>query len=171
MMRIYSYDTETIITEEEQDFIIKWVRENRNKFDIVYPVKYRQKLKNYPVPNLFDVIKNRIIEKEHLHGYPPELIYGDSIGCLLKGGKLYRHIDDKENQGDRFHINFNVFIFLSEKGSLPIYDGQIINVKERQYLCCKSELVYRECQPVLGERERIVLSFGWILTKKKNSEK
>ena len=167
MTRRYSYGDEPIMTVYEQKKIIKWVRENIHTFNIKTPNRCRQmfNLYNGQIPKVFDKIKQRIIKREHLEDVEEGTKTGDSVGCLLHGGSMIKHIHLKENTNGKSSIFFNVAVQVPFFGGKPIYGETICNLQERRYICCRSGIDYHQVGEVYGDRERITISYAFLFTK------
>jgi len=167
MIRRYSYDDEPIMTVNEQAEVVKWVRKNIHTFNIRKNNRYRQFFDFYKGkrPEIFNIIKQRIIKREHLENVDNLRMFGDSVGCILHSGSLFRHIDTKENINEKFLIVFNVAVQVPFFGGKPIYGETICNLQERRYICCRSGIDYHQVQEVYGDRERITISYGFLFKK------
>ncbi len=84
---------------------------------------------------------------------------------MLNGGQLHKHIDDFDNDYDKnlIHTRFNVYVQIPIKGGYPIYNNKLLKLKERTYICCRSGIDEHYCEKVEGDRERVVLSYGFLL--------
>jgi hypothetical protein len=172
-IRSYSVDDEPILSEEEQEIIVEWTRNNYQYF--IYNGKnkedprYRQHLDFFKeVPCVFYDIKQRIIDKEDLHRYQQEPIFRDSIAYAKHGSQLHRHVDP--NRFGLIHVRFNVYVQLPYQGGTPVYGNKDIILKERTYVCCRSGLDLHYAKKVIGERERIVISYGFLIPKEEIGE-
>lgn len=156
----YSKNDDYIINIEEQKEIIDWVKKNylrlkKNDFN-----RYFGLIENYEdIPKIIYDIKMRIVKKENLENSQEEPLYKDSIGYMFDGSQLHVHID--ENVGKLIHTRFNVYVKLPEKGGYPVYNGKVLRLKERTYICCRAGIDPHFCQKVYGDR--IILSFGFLL--------
>jgi hypothetical protein len=164
MEYIYSKNDEPIISLEEQEIIVNWVRNNFIYFKINGFNRWFQQLDFFnSIPDCMWKIKERIIEKENLYNYQQEPMFRDSIGYIKHGGELHLHKDPNPEGGELFHTRFNIYVQLPIKGGFPIYDDVVHNLKERTYICCRAGIDLHKCVKVEGNRERIVLSFGFLL--------
>jgi hypothetical protein len=164
MEKIYKYslNDEYIIDEEEQKEIVLWVKENYKKFNNNGHQKYMKSIDElYNVPQVIWKIKKKIIEKENIFDAIQEPLFRDSIGCMFNGGKLHQHIDPNKN--GLIHTRFNVYVQLPFEGGYPIYNNKLCKLKERTYICCRAGVDLHECQEVKGDRERIIISYGFLL--------
>lgn len=160
--RIYSYDDEPIINLEEQKEIVKWITDNLEFFDENGYNRYKQYLDFFEEkPDIFDVLRQRIIDKERLHNYRQEPILRDSIGYMIDGSQLHAHTDPKTDNLE--HVRFNVYVQLPLIGGRPVYAGNIHNLKERCYICCRSSLDLHQATKVKGDRARIIISYGFLI--------
>jgi len=160
----YTKDDDPILSLEEQNIIVAWVRKNYMYFQPNGLNKYMQKIDYFDdLPQCIWDIKKRIFDKENLHDYNQEPLYKDSIGYMLDGASLHNHTDTNPNDSDLIHTRYNVYIQLPYKGGYPIYNNIHCTLKERTYICCRSGIDFHSCAPVEGSRERIVLSFGVLV--------
>jgi hypothetical protein len=162
MKYIYTSNDEPIMSLDEQNIVVEWVKNNYKYFDNRNNNRYMQKLdylKN--VPKCIYDIKKRIFDKERLYEYKQEPTMRDSIGYMTDGGQLHVHRDP--NMGELYHTRYNVYVQLPIIGGYPIYDDKVHKLKERTYICCRSGLDIHSCEMVKGPRARIVISFGLLL--------
>lgn len=151
-----------IMTIEEQNEIIEYAKDNYINFDKNGYNKWKKcldELDNLP-KCIFD-IKDRIIKKESLENAMQEPTLKDQIGYMIEGGNLHLHVDPNKN--GLIHTRFNVYVQIPEEGGMPIYSNHRIDVKEREYTICRSGLDFHYTEKVLGSKERIILSFGFLL--------
>lgn len=163
---IYSSNDDKIITDEEQAIIVEWTRQNYKTFNSTGLNRQMQVLARYPndyVPACIWEIKQRIVDKENLHDYKQEPIFKDAIGYMTDGGQLHEHTDPNPQNSNLIHTRFNLYVQIPIKGGLPIYNNKLCSLKEGTYICCVSGRDKHYCQKVEGPRERIVLSFGYLL--------
>lgn len=167
-MRKYTKYDEPIITEDEQIQIVEWCRKNYKDFIITgYNRRAMQLDRPIDIPKCVWDIKTRIIEKENLQNEIQEPCMKDSIGYMQNDGKLHVHKDNNNNDKGLIHTRFNVYVQIPEKGGLPIYDGKLHKLKERTYICCRSGMDVHSCSIVKGNRERIILSYGYLLSQER----
>ena len=157
-----------MISSDEKDTLLAWIEKIEDKF---IPNNYTPYRKYYVFSNdnscpylLWD-IRNRIIQKENLEKCVGEPYIGDYIGWISEGGSIHHHMDPGCNGLDRKklnHIRYNFFLSLPKEGGLPIYNGEVKYPKEGEYLLCKSGTEYHSCTEVVGDKPRIVLSYGFL---------
>lgn len=182
--RITMSSNREVVTTDEQLFIIEWIKNNSSQ------LKLNQANFNQFVDisdclgTLYTVcqtIRNRIILKENLHRYSSLENVNDFIYNLPPGTKLHYHVDNKykldgtfnkfddlSNNGtySKMMIRFNVCIQKPEKGGRPIYAGNCIELIERSYIICRSEIDPHTSEFVYGSKSRINISFGFIINKR-----
>lgn len=169
-MRKYSKNDEPIMSEDEQKEVVDWCRNNYKYFKVNGYKRYSGQLDNfYNAPKCVWDIKNRIIEKENLQNEIQEPSMKDSAGYMQNGGKLHVHTDANINNDGLIHTRFNVYVQIPDKGGLPIYADKLHKLKERTYICCRSGLDEHHCTIVRGDRERIILSYGYLLSPERVS--
>ena len=163
---------ENVISKKELDCINNFINLNKNLFweNIHSPHRkllYFKELNSkggIKVPKLFSIVKTRILSKENITKNDiNDSPYGDYIGYIENEGKVHPHKDPTINEYD--HIRFNLFISVPEEGGFPIYNGETISVKVGDYVRCNSSKYIHECQPVIGNVPRIVVSYGIFLKK------
>lgn len=160
-MRIYSETGDTILSVKEQEEIISWVIDYYHQFDLVGYNKWRLGLKNTSdYPKVIDDIKERIIDIENLSKYNEEPIYNDIIEYSRNGADFSNHKD--VNSDGMVHVRFDVYVKLPKNGGLPIYNGELINVKERQYLCCRAGIDYHS-RTTIKQSSGIIISYGFLM--------
>jgi hypothetical protein len=164
MIYEYSDNDDFILTTDEQTIIVDWVKKYYKYFMYNGESKYFQKLKYFNnAPQCIWDIKNRILDKENLYGFEEEPCFRDSIGIMFEGSQLHLHTDPNPTNSDLIHTRYNVYVQLPEKGGYPIYNNIHCRLKERTYICCRSGIDLHCCAKVEGNKERIVISFGFLL--------
>lgn len=160
----YFYDN--FITKEEQEIIRDWALRNE-KYLIPNPSgPYRVRALFREIPEELDLnsdIKKRIIEIENLKNNEFEPFRGDFVSVQRNGAKVPEHIDHNPPNRKLRSRRYNVFISLPEKGGLPIYDGEVINITERTLLKVESGVIPHSTTQVEGKIPRIILSYGFAV--------
>lgn len=160
MLRNYYFDDDVICSIEEQKHIIEWTKNNYHLFKKNGHNRYNCLISNFnDIPQCVWSIKNKIMFKENLYNYQQEPHYKDSLGYMFDNSQLHVHTDP--NVGNLIHTRFNVYVKLPTLGGYPIYNGKVLRLKERTYLCCRAGLEPHFCQKVKGER--IILSYGFLM--------
>lgn len=160
----YTKNDDFILNIEEQKIIVDWTKSNYLRLNDNGGLKNKYMKSMDEIPDIPDVvwkIKERIIEKEFLDDAKQEPRFKDSIGYMIEGGQLHEHTD--QNIEDLIHTRFNVYVQIPKEGGLPIYNNKLCSLKERTYICCRAGIDKHYSQMVIGERERIVLSYGFLL--------
>jgi len=152
-----------LISKSECDLLLDWIYQNKGLFKPNLKGlnrKYYVFSKRPYVPKLLYEIKNRIIEKENITHWHPEPVYEDYIGWISDGGFIHEHKD--ENLHGFKHVRYNLFLSVPEKGGDPIYNGKRMEFSERSYIKCNSGNELHSCEPVIGKKPRIVVSYGFL---------
>lgn len=166
LIRKYGANDDPILSEEEQKEIVEWTIENRHFLTESGINRYRQSLDFFDeIPECFNSIKKRIVDKENLHEFKMEPKFKDSIAYMTDGGKLHLHTDPRSEGCE--HIRFNVYVQLPFEGGFPIYAGKEHRLKERTYICCRASIDKHECTMVKGDRARIIISYGFLIPRNK----
>jgi hypothetical protein len=106
-------------------------------------------------------LKDRIVKKFSLGNAEQEPMFKDYCGYITEGGAIHRHMD--HNKGKLIHARFNVMVSKPIEGGEPIQNGVVIKVNEGDVWRCDAGLVEHWCSPVVGDKPRIVCSFGFLL--------
>jgi len=159
------YDDE-ILSIKEQEIIVNWVKNNYLRLKKNGDNKYMKSMYEIPdIPKIVWDIRKRIVNKENLHNAKQDPLFRDTIGCMLNEGQLHKHKDP--NLDDLIHTRYNVYVQLPYEGGYPIYNEKLCKLKERTYICCRAGLDEHYCEKVIGDRERIILSYGFLLAKER----
>jgi len=151
-----------VMTPEEQQTIIEWANANYHRFQKNGPGRQFRQFHELPdIPECVHTIRARIIHREKLYRAIQEPLLTDYIGYIQDGGQIHPHTDP--NKDGLVHTRFNVFVQLPEKGGMPIYNDETIQVRERSYIVCYAGLHKHYCEKVEGPKARIVLSYGFLL--------
>ena len=160
----YFYDN--FISEEEQEIIRDWALRNEKYLTPNPSGPYRARRLLIRIPEKLDLnyeIKKRIIEIENLENNNFEPVRGDFVSVQRNGAKVPEHIDVNPTDEKLHSRRYNVFITLPEKGGLPIYGGEVINITERTLLKVESGLIPHSTTQVEGQIPRIILSYGFAV--------
>lgn len=112
-------------------------------------------------PQEVEVIRQQIVKAFDLHGAITEPMYKDFCGFITDGGFVHRHIDP--NQGDLIHTRFNVLVSKPDVGGVAVINDVEVHVEEGGVWRCDAGRYYHSTTPVVGDKPRIVLSFGFLL--------
>ena len=165
---VNNYSSNIIMSVEEQQTIINWANKyyryfKPNGIARQYYIfdSCNNTINSKDIPPCIFLIKNRIIELENLNSYEQEPKLKDFISYITDQGQIHCHKD--KNMNDLIHTRFNVIIQLPSKGGLPIYNDKIIHVNEREYIRCDAGIYNHYCEKVIGDKARIVISYGFLI--------
>lgn len=127
------------------------------------------------VPPIVWKILDRIIEKEGLEEYRESYddaffkrvhrgqtgVYRDHVAVILPGKNINRHTDI--NQPGLIHSRFNVFFQVPTEGGKTYYGRDLVEIKERGYVLCRSGIDTHWTELIWGDRPRITISYGFQL--------
>ena len=153
------------ITEKERIALVKWAYSNSENMLINSGGHFRQycKIRNSKNNELALTIENRISNKFSLE--KKDFIEEPSLGSILSiinpGGFIHTHKDE----GPQYR--FNLMIQLPTTGGKPTYNNSLLSVKERDLLCYRPDLFLHGTTMVQGEKDRIVISYGWFIKEDK----
>jgi hypothetical protein len=163
-----TYYYPNFITDAERDVLKDWALRNESRLvpNPTGPFRARNLFESIPEKlELLKDIKNRIIEVEELSDKSFEPFRGDFVSIQRNGAKVPNHTDHNPVNPALYSIRYNLFISLPEKGGLPIYDGEILNVLEKCLLKVESGLIPHSTTEIIGEIPRIILSYGFAIKK------
>jgi hypothetical protein len=165
-----TYYHEDFISIEEQLFLREWGLRNE-EYLIPNPTgPYRKRsplneLNDYP--ELLIELRERLLDLEGLRDDENILIADDQdmVTVQRNRGSIPNHMDKDKKEGYSIR-RYNIFISLPEKGGLPIYGGEVLEVKERCILRVDAGLIPHSTIPNEGDNPRIMLSYGFHIKRK-----
>jgi len=164
---IQKYVDEPICTMEEQKVIVDWITTHHKSLLTNRPNVWYTYFHSSPIelPPVLYELRQRIIEKEGLHGYSHDPVLNDFINYIDKQGQIHYHKD--HNFLNRLvHVRYNIILQRSS-GTLagcPITEGIIHDVPERCYWRLKAGEVFHSCVNVCeGDMPRIGICFGFMI--------
>jgi len=150
------------MSEEERKKLVEWaysmkphlkpLSHNRSEY-VMYPSDSK-------VSEIIWKVKKRIVEREGLRLSRPEPRYKDFLAFINKDGFIHKHTDP--NEPPLYHARFNVILQSPGSGN-TYYSNKIVTVKEGSYVFCRSGLEYHSTDVNESDKERISLSFGYML--------
>jgi hypothetical protein len=166
MIKVFLPNTwayEDFITDEEQKSLLDFAFSIRSRLQNngngrFYADHVVSRLKP---PKEFLHVKQRIIETENFIDYEIDSIFEDFLSFNEDGGAIHKHKD--QNHPNRIHTRYNLLLSLPEEGGNPIYDGKVIQIKEKMIWRCEAGLYNHASLPVKGTKPRINISFGFQL--------
>lgn len=151
-----------MILDSDLVVIKDWAKENYTKFKPNgYGRQYGILSEFNNIPKIIWDIKQNIVTEYNLESAPQEPIFKDFCGFITDGGQVHEHKDP--NQGKLIHTRFNIMISKPEIGGNPVIDGIEVNVKEGEMWICQAGLYKHYCTEVKGDKQRIILSFGFLI--------
>jgi hypothetical protein len=118
-------------------------------------------LQDYTPPKEVWEIRRQIVEAHNLHAAEQEPWFQDFCGFITDGGAIHEHQDSDYN--GKQHVRFNVMVSKPDTGGIPIQNGVEIPVEEGDVWRCDASRVRHWCTTVVGNKPRIVLSYGFLL--------
>jgi len=164
-----TYYYEDFISVDEQLFLRNWALRNEDYLIPNQTGPYRKRsplnlLNDYP--QLLIDLKERLLDLEGLRSDEDVIIDNtqDMVSVQRNMGVVPEHTDYDRIEG-YYLRRYNIFISLPEKGGLPVYGGEIINVKERCVLKVDAGLIPHSTTIINGETPRIMLSYGFNIKR------
>ena len=117
----------------------------------------------FSVPKEYKIVKQRIIDTENLTDFLLDPTFGDFLSFNTVDGAIHSHTDP--NNDGYIHTRYNLLLSVPESGGKPIYDNKIFDIEERMLWRCEAGLYNHASTPVVGERSRINISFGFQIKK------
>lgn len=149
------------ISIEEQTVLLKFANSIRNLLQNNGLGRFYQDHleKTHSVPQEYKDIKQRIIDTEKLKNFILDPQFGDFISFNETAGSIHEHKDD--NVHSFIHTRYNLLLSVPDSGGNPIYDGKVIDFEERMLWRCEAGLYNHASLPVVGNKPRINISFGF----------
>jgi hypothetical protein len=120
---------------------------------------------NNILKNILQSYSDSLFKKLGMIDAKPEPMFGNFIGVNLENGFVHEHKDSRANNGF-YHVRINFLVQKPISGGMPVIEKQIYLVEENQsWLNLASEWVHSST-PVVGDKERIVLSLGKYVNPK-----
>ena len=160
------------ISDAEQKNLLEWAFKNFNKTNPNSKGPHRffaDKIQDYDdLPAEYLLIKQRIIDVDDINPYIIDPTFGDFLSFNYEGGSIHRHTDP--NQVGCIHTRYNLLLSVPESGGDPIYNydslygsGTKIPYKEKFIWRCEAGKYNHESLPVIGQKPRINISFGFSI--------
>jgi hypothetical protein len=148
-------------SEQELKELKDWVETNKRSFTPNGIGRQFGVFNNLGYPEAALSLREKIIKTFSLEGVLQEPLFKDYCGYITEGGAIHPHLDP--NVGKLVHTRFNVLISKPLAGGTPIQEDQEIKVEEGDVWRCDAGKILHWCTPVVGNKPRIVLSFGFLL--------
>ena len=116
------------------------------------------------IPEELKVIKQRIIDTENLKDFLLDPTFGDFLSFNTTDGAIHSHQDP--NLDGHIHTRYNLILSTPESGGKPIYNNTVFDIEERMLWRCEAGLYNHASTPVIGDKPRINISFGFQIKKK-----
>ena len=150
------------ITKRERTALVKWAYSNSENMTLNSHGPFRQycRIRNSKNNKLALTIEDRISDKFSLkkRGLIEEPVLGSILSVINPGGFVHRHTAEGEPQ-----YRFNLMVQLPTTGGIPTYDDDLtFSVEERDLLCYRPDLFFNGTTTVEGEKDRIIISYGWL---------
>lgn len=179
--KTYCYDE--FITEEEQQILRHWILSIQdmmghavsNGYKPEYDMLVRRSIGTVRMKNQYKLdphplvteVKKRVMQLENIK-YPiiddPDV--GDWFGITDEDAFVEPHTDPtREELNDYYVRRYNVIISMPHEGGQPIYDGEVLDVKERGMWMCNASTVTHASVPNVGSRMRVNISYGFLVPK------
>ena len=165
-----TYYYEDFISVDEQLFLRDWALRNEDYLIPNQTGRYRKRsplnlLNDYP--QLLIDLKERLLDLEGLRSDEDVIIDDtqDMVSVQRNLGSIPTHMDKDRKEG-YYLRRYNIFISLPESGGLPIYGGEVLEVKERCVLRFDAGLNPHSTIPNEGDNPRIMLSYGFHIKRK-----
>ena len=154
------------ISDIEHNILLEWANSNfhktkpnphgANRFFI-------DKINEFDnLPMEYHEIKQRIIHIDNIDPYNIDPVFGDFLSFNFQGGFVHKHVDP--NQTAHIHTRYNLILSKPEQGGDPIYgEDKIIPYEEKFIWRCQAGKFFHQSRPVMGDKPRINISFGFSI--------
>jgi hypothetical protein len=167
-----TYGYENFINDNEKFELEEWILSKQSSMSFSNPVnfeedQYKSGLKRhfkilYPndeKPDIFYLIRNRILDLENIVNPVPAPLNYDWIGILGEDSYVEPHVDNNFN--NYYTVRYNLLVLFPDNGGRPIYGGELLPVKEKMLWRCDAGIVEHSSEVVKGDKLRINLSYGF----------
>ena len=156
------------ITEGERLELKLWALENEYKLkpNLAGPNRRFSRLdKLGKLPDIINIIRDRIIEVEQIVNPVEAPQNADWIGIQREGAFVEPHLDYNGEDPAYYTRRYNLLINMPNEGGQPIYDGQTLDIGERTLWRCDAGIKVHSSVPNVGKRARINLSYGFLMPR------
>jgi hypothetical protein len=167
-----TYGYEDFINNNEKSELQEWILSEQPSMSFSNPVnsekdQYTLGLKRHfkilhpgdKKPDIFHLIRNRILDLENITNPIPAPINYDWVGIVGEDSYVEPHIDDSFR--DYYTVRYNLLVSFPDNGGRPIYGGELLPVKEKMLWRCDAGIVEHSSEVVKGDKLRINLSYGF----------
>jgi hypothetical protein len=158
------------ISEEETKIIVDFAKkQQKNPFLFQSNGKSRQ----FSILNLCQdtVVRDLSIklwkekyEELQIYDYEEEPLFGLFLGVNNDGGNVHEHTDPAKLHFN--HIRLNFMLSKPSNGGNPVIENQEIEIQEGECWLNIADRWKHKSTPVIGEKDRIVLSLGSLVPEK-----
>lgn len=122
---------------------------------------------NSEIAELANNIRSKTLSFFELQNVHDEPLFGNFIGVITDGGYIHPHVDPGSYIKNKFyhHVRFNFLISKPFSGGIPIVEGHKLSVEEGQGWVNFSSLHTHSCNVVVGEKPRVCLSLGVLVSQ------
>jgi hypothetical protein len=176
-----TYGYEDFITDEEQNELLEWTKNNSHLFrinetksdSINAPYGSRRigvlnEIKDSPL-DLVKKIKDRVIGIEQIKDWMEEPYFQDAIGINEEGGSIHIHTD--QNPVGYVHTRYNIILSYPFEGGHSIYGDKINVLKEKLVWKCIAGKIPHGSTVVVGNKPRITLTLGFLIPEVQKNNK
>jgi len=155
------------IDEDLRQKVIDFAYDQMNHFNVngAGPGRRRCKLNRIDVPLTQEVkeFAKTAYRAIGIEQYDDEPLLGNIIGINEENAFVHRHTDP--SQGSKWNVRLNFLIQKPYSGGQPIINDVVYDVEEGGCWKNIASLWWHGSTPVVGSRERIVLSLGALIEK------
>jgi hypothetical protein len=160
-----SWAYKNFITPEEQNVLLEFSHKQKahlqtNGYNRLFVDHIATKLS---VPKEYKIVKQRIIDTENLKDFLLDPTFGDFLSFNNRSGAIFPHKDP--NTDGYIHTRYNLILSIPDFGGKPIYGNKIFDIEERMLWRCEAGLYNHSSTPVVGDKPRINISFGFQIKK------
>lgn len=156
------------VTSFEKEEIINFAKANYLNKDLFSPNGHGRQFcmvleKDVSIKNLVLNIRDRFMTELGITEWQEEPMFGIFIGVNTEGGAVHEHTDTAPNT--HFHLRLNVMLQKPVSGGNPIMNQKEISIEEDETWINIADYWKHASTPVIGNKERIVMSIGSFVPK------
>jgi hypothetical protein len=161
-----TYAYTNFINEDERLSILRWANGvySKNLLAVNGGGRFYNSLNTFKdLPSLILEIKKKIIKKEGLEKYKLDTFFEDFLSFNFAGASIHLHTDS--NFVGCVHTRYNLIINKPISGGDALYNGNLIPIEEKMLWKCEAGKYSHGSTPVVGDRPRVNISFGFQIDK------
>jgi hypothetical protein len=142
----------------------KEIAATRRKREAQLEAPLADDLANYPLPEEFWHVRERVVESLELSHFAEDTVKGSFLNYITPGGAIHSHRDSRIDVDGRAHmlLRCNVLFAQPEAGGAPIIAGRELDIPDRGMWAFYASEYIHSASVVRGSTGRGTLSYGFM---------